>query len=270
MSILTAFINLNDKMTKGATPVVRDVKKDAGTRINKIGDSLEGFVDDLFGNTSVYSYIGNPNNPPDRILKDAEALEIKQVANIRSDIALNSSSPKARLYANDMMLTSACRECEDGWDVKDVVYIIGTVDRKGEGGEKNVLKNIWFVFGDCYAADNEVYDRMKKKVSVGVSSIAGEEWAETKELGRLNRVDPLGITYLRVRGMWGIQHPQKVFAYIINRSHDAFMLMKKERFLAFSLAERRNIPNNMIFDVKIKSPNNPAKKINAVLLQKKL
>ena len=265
MSILTAFINL-DNRAKNTVPVVRDVKKDVGTKINKVGDSLEGFVDDLFSDSSVYSYIGNPNNPPDRILMGAEALEIKQVANIRSDIALNSSSPKACLYANDPMLTNACRECEDGWDVKDVVYIIGTVDRKEH--KENILKNVWFVFGDCYAADNEVYEKMKKKVSTGVSSIAGEEWAETKELGCLNRVDPLGITYLRVRGMWGIQHPQKVFDYIINDSYNAFMLMKKERFLRFSSAEKGDISSDMIFNVKIKSPNNPAKKMNAILLQK--
>ena len=102
----------------------------AGTVINKVGDSLESFVDDLFNKKSVYSYIGNPNNPPDRILKNAEALEIKKVSNVRSDIALNSSFPKAKLYIDDQMLTAACRECEKDWKEKDMVYIIGAVENK--------------------------------------------------------------------------------------------------------------------------------------------
>lgn len=264
MSILTAFLNLGKN--KGTAPVrVRDVMKEGGTVINKVGDSLESFVDELFGNQSVYSYIGNPNNPPDRILQNAEALEIKKVSNVSSDIALNSSFPKARLYANDPMLTTACRECEDGWEVRDMVYIVGAVEE-----QTKILKNIWFIFGDCYAADNEVYERTKKNISNGISSIAGEEWAETQELGRLNRVDPLGITYLRVRGMWGIQHPQKVFKDIINMECNAFMLMKEERFTAFVAEERGTVPEGVIEYVKIKSPNNPAKNLDAVLLQKSI
>ena len=262
MSILTAFINLGKK--EGVMPVrVKDAERDAGTKINKVGDSLESFIDSLFGKQSVYSYIGNPNNPPDRILKNAEALEIKKVSNIRSDIALNSSSPKARLYADDSMLTTACRECEGGWKVRDMVYIIGVVENKTK-----ILKNIWFIFGDCYAADNEIYEKTKKNISKGIKSIVSEEWAETRELGRLNKVDPLGITYLRLRGMWGIQHPQKVFEDSINMECNAFMLMKEKRFSAFEAKERNAIPDNVVKRIKIKSPNNPAKKMGSVLLQK--
>ena len=40
------------------------------------------------------------------------------------------------------------------------------------------------------------------------------EFSETNELGRVNKVDPLGITYLRIRGMWGIENPIKVFNYV--------------------------------------------------------
>ena len=34
-------------------------------------------------------------------------------------------------------------------------------------------------------------------------------FAETKELGRVNQVDPLGITNLRIRGMWQIETQEK-------------------------------------------------------------
>ena len=38
--------------------------------------------------------------------------------------------------------------------------------------------------------------------------------SETKELGRKNKIDPLGISSLRVRGMWIFQTPQKIFEYL--------------------------------------------------------
>ena len=41
---------------------------------------------------------------------------------------------------------------------------------------------------------------------------SGLEAGETDELGRINKVDPLGITSLRVRGMWQIKNPSKVFS----------------------------------------------------------
>ena len=103
------------------------------------------------------------------------------------------------------MITQACKECED-WEEKDIIYTIGTVS----GG---ALKLLWMVYGDCYAAREETYERVKNKISEGVNELAGVEFSETNELGRINKVDPLGVTYFRIRGMWGIDHPNKVFDY---------------------------------------------------------
>ena len=41
------------------------------------------------------------------------------------------------------------------------------------------------------------------------------EFEETEELGRINMIDSLGITKLRVRGMWISQNPWKVFSLIL-------------------------------------------------------
>src|SRR5699024_11579610 len=62
---------------------------------------------------------------------------------------------------------------------------------------------LWFVYGDCYCADKSYYERIADTIKDGVSSIPDVDFGETKELGRVNKVDPLGITYLRIRGMWG-------------------------------------------------------------------
>ncbi|MEE3718670.1 NgoPII family restriction endonuclease, partial [Tumidithrix elongata RA019] len=124
-------------------------------RINAVGDALEAFIKDAFANTlnsdaentntysQVFSYIGNANNPPDLILKDSDAIEVKKIESLKSQIALNSSYPKSRLLSNDPMITNACRNCEDiRWTEKDIIYTIGVI-------RENKLKLIWFIYGDC-------------------------------------------------------------------------------------------------------------------------
>ena len=256
MSILRAFYRLKNKDTK-----LTKTTKGRGTSINHVGDSLEKYVGSLFNKNEI-SYLGNPNNPPDLMLKGAEAMEIKKVPNLTSDIALNSSFPKSKLYAHDKMLTVSCIECEE-WKEKDFIYVIGCVKNK-------ILKNIWFVYGNCYAADNKIYQRVKDKINTEIKTIPNIEWAETLELGKVKRVDPLGITYLRVRGMWAIQHPQKVFKDFLDDSN-AYLILKKEKYNSFPKNERENIKKRCnVKNIKISNPNNPARTIDATLIKMKI
>lgn len=250
-------------------------------RANNMGDALEFYVKDLFCNSlnvnspekknkiynEHFSYIGNQNNPPDIIIKQGDAIEVKKIESLRSGIALNSSYPKDRLYSDSPMITSACRSCEN-WREKDLIYIIGV-------SKNNKLKALWFVYGDCYAANKEIYERIRNKISTGVTELQNVEFSNTKELGRVNKVDPLGITYLRIRGMWGIENPIKVFDYVssINNSSELSVnaIMLKEKYLSFPKEDRTDIENLVsnnfsIKDIRIKSPNNPAKLLGAKLL----
>jgi chloramphenicol O-acetyltransferase len=166
------------------------------------------------------------------------------------------------------MITQACRNCEK-WETKDIIYSIGTVF-----GEK--LKLLWMVYGDCYAASSEVYERVSNKISEGVNELPGVEFSDTNELGRVNKVDPLGITYLRIRGMWGIDHPNKVFNYVVkydgSRRFSFFALMRTAKYNSFLRIDREAIEaiknkSLLISDVEIKDPDNPAKFIPAKLIQ---
>ncbi|MEO0968680.1 MAG: NgoPII family restriction endonuclease, partial [Cyanobacteria bacterium J06639_18] len=193
--------------------VVRYYKTQSNNRVNSVGDALESFIKDIFSQaltehdinlkntkySEAFSYIGNQNNPPDIILKNGDVIEVKKIESLKaSSIALNSSYPKSKLYSDEPMLTSYCRECED-WQEKDIIYAIGVIkDEK--------LKLLWLIYGDCYAADREVYKRIANKINSGITEIKDVEFSKTQELGRVNKVDPLGITYLRIRGMWGIQN----------------------------------------------------------------
>ena len=133
--------------------------------------------------------------------------------------------------------------------------------------KNNELKSMAIVYGDDYCASREVYERIKYTIKNGVQSIENVEFAETNELGRVNRVDPLGITYLRIRGMWGIKNPFTVFDYIYKRKKDKkfnFMcIIGKEKFESFpnknQLHDVASCNNALqITDEKIKDPNNPA------------
>ncbi len=190
-------------------------------RVNDLGDSLEAFIKDIFADTlsesdesirvqkysQVFSYLGNPKNPPDLILRNSDAIEVKKIESFRSEISLNSSYPKSKLFADDPMITRDCQVVDGGEWTKDLLDIIGVVQQKK-------LKRLWLIYGDCYAADNQVYKIIKNTINTGVGEIPFVEFSETKELGRVNKVDPLGITYLRIRGMWGISNPVNVYDYL--------------------------------------------------------
>lgn len=118
----------------------------------------------------VFSYLGNQNNPPDIILRNGDAIETKKVQSGNSDLALNSSFPKAQLFADDLLLKDEARNGEN-WNVKDIIYIIGYTSDTD-------IKHLWFVYGDCLAAKKEVYERIKTTIADGIKSIPDVEFAK--------------------------------------------------------------------------------------------
>jgi len=275
-NILKAIFNLIGSKNNNLKNIYR-----GSNRANIMGEALEYYIKDLFcgslneKNMGIkdkiyskhFSYIGNQNNPPDFIISEGDAAEVKKIEGI-GGIALNSSYPKSKLHSGSSMITQTCRDCEK-WETKDVIYSIGTIS----GG---ALKLLWMVYGDCYAADSEVYERVRNKISKGVNELPGVEFSETDELGRVNKVDPLGITYLRIRGMWGIEHPNKVFNYVTkydrNKKFSLFALMRDTKYNSLPKADREAIEgikdkSFSISSIEIKDPNNPAIFIPAKLIQ---
>lgn len=250
-------------------------------KINHIGDSLEVYIQDAFSNSiqegdpnqrkknisEAFSYLGNASNPPDIILKNGPAVEVKKIQNMVSDIALNSSPPKNKLYSTDTRITKKCRQCENTeWREKDLIYVVGTTS-------DSKLKHIWLVYGDCYAADKEIYSRISSKIKEGIEKIPDVELTSTNELGKLNNIDPLGISYLRVRGMWGIKNPMKVYSDIYSPSENSKFslaaLVSTKKYNSFPEYSRLNIEREQSIDVNnvdIRDPNNPAKLIAAKLI----
>ncbi|MEA1879173.1 MAG: NgoPII family restriction endonuclease [Campylobacterota bacterium] len=275
-NIIKAFINIVNN------PIVELTDYYEGrNRINNAGKALEVYIQDAFTGTineldesvrlrkftEIYSYQGNQNNPPDLMLKNSDAIEVKKLQSKNSAIALNSSYPKAKLYADSPMLTKACKECED-WIEKDIIYTIGyTNDTK--------LNSLWMVYGDCFCASKETYERIKDTISDGINSIPDVEFTETKELGKVKRVDPLGITDLRIRGMWHIDNPDKIFDYLYtydeSKSFQLVCLFSRDKYDGLPLEDREaleslGVDGVEVLDVSIKSPDNPIRLVEAKLL----
>jgi hypothetical protein len=244
-NLLDAIVTIHNQKTLS----IVDAHK-GKNRANNMGEALESFVKDAFADSfnetntekvnaeynKTFSYFGNQNNPPDAILKGGDAIEIKKVEGNASSLALNSSYPKDKLYADSPMITMDCRNCEIDWKEKDIIYAVGVV-------KDNNINRLCFVYGEDYAANHETYERIRTTIKNGIDSISDVEFGETKELGRVNKVDPLGITYLRIRGMWGIEIPFSVFDYVTNGT-PFFAIDRKSTRLNSSHPSRSRMPSS--------------------------
>ncbi|MDD4575720.1 MAG: NgoPII family restriction endonuclease [Bacteroidales bacterium] len=273
-NILEAIVNIANN------PVVEIRNHYRGrNRANNVGEALEMFVKDAFANTIIehdeqvknlkfnenFSWLGNQNHPPDIIIRQGDAIEVKKTQSANSDLALNSSYPKSNIQSNSNMITQECRTCEN-WTEKDLIYCVGhTTD--------DSINSLWMVYGNIYAAKHETYQIIKQKITDGINEIPNVELAETNELGRVNRVDPLGITNLRIRGMWSIQNPRRVFRYLhtTGETFEIVAIIPTDKYNSFPIDSKKRIenlgdPKLNILDVEVRDPNNPANLIKAKLI----
>ena len=256
-------------------------------RIVSIGDVMEMFVKDLYANTlhiedfneknlyfeKTFSYISKQSSPPDLIVRGYEAIEIKKQDSLTySDLPLNSSYPRDYIYADSKMLTSECRKCEEGWDKKPLVYVVGNIDKKNK-----FLNSVWFAVGNCFCADREVYENVQKIIEDTIISNDSLSFKETNELGRVSNIDALNYSNLRIRGMWNLKHPGKIFGgFLYNEIGDNLrtnyrLIMLEEDFNKASKDTRfalmQKVENKVIekIDIQIKNPNNPREFLNAFI-----
>lgn len=248
-------------------------------KIQNVGDALETYIKDAYSNgfdikdkkthfSKFFSYLGNNNNPPDSILKNGDAIEVKKMESY-GNIQLNSSFPKSKLLSNDSLITTSCKNCEDeSWTEKDIIYAIGNFKKRSKK-----LRSLLLIYGNCFAADSEVYLNVKERISDSITSLPDSEL--TNELGRINKVDPLGVTKLRVRGMWLLEHPMNIFKDIFEydekeESFTLISLMLKEKFESFPNEDIRKIKDDkdiILKNIRICNPNNPANLLDAIMIK---
>jgi hypothetical protein len=248
--------------------------------MNRQGEALEAFVKDAFSGmlsenddikrdkrfSEVFSYLGNQNNPPDFMIRGGDAVEVKKVIGASGGLQLNSSYPKAKLLAGSAKISRACRDAE-AWVEKDILYVVGQVpDGK--------LHALWMVYGECYAASADVYEKVQNSITKSVES-SGLQLESTNELAKIKKVDPLGITDLRVRGMWGIDSPWRVFKNYVTEntgnSSRVIAIMTKSKFDSMpkdSILRVKKMSEQgiKIINTELPNPDNPAKLIPSVII----
>lgn len=230
----------------------------SSNRVNSEGEALENYIKDIFCGTvnttdenqrnqifsQHFSYLGNQNNPPDIMIRGGDAIEVKKMESNGSGIALNSSYPKDVLYSDSPMLTEECKACET-WTQKDLLYSIGVAP-------KGKLMSLWFVYGDCYFANRNLYQQL------------------------LNVSDPLGVTifpFLKENSLPFIRGIALPPIKLIEKSTDTnnkFLnaLMSKDKYESFPIEHRTNLESFkdsglLISDCVIRSPNNPSVMLDA-------
>lgn len=266
-------IDAIETIVRGGNHLVGD-DSTSTNRLNSDGEALEDYIKDVFADSrgcspqdrllkraTEFSYLGNQSNPPDAMIRGGEAIEIKKLESISPDLALNSSYPKDKLYSDSPSISAACRNCED-WTSKDMIYAVGVVNSRSK-----TLKSLCFVYGEDYCADKSVYEGLRNKLKEGIRQIEGIDFAETQELGRINRVDPLGITYLRCRNMWHIKNPMSLFhdyySFDDNVSFSLVAVINDERLIQLGNEQvlrrlEQDYQNFEIKNISIPNPNNPA------------
>lgn len=277
-NILEAIINI------AKLPILEiDELTFGNNRVTNVGDGLEVFIKNAFSNnfnildekekienySKAFSYEGSQTRPPDLMIKGGDSIEVKKTESISSELQLNSSHPKAKLFSSSHLINSHCRTCED-WKEKDIIYTIGHIPSKSK-----TLSSLWMIYGTIYAADENVYTDLKNTITEKIEKIDNINFSETKEIGRVNYVDPLKITNMRIRGMWLLQPPVKVFNYIYKYETELkfqlIALIPSEKYNSFPLESRNKIENlaysNLsIENVKVKNPNNIVNLIDCKLI----
>lgn len=279
-NVLIALKNILDRNSCILTPIFRS----NGTA-NAAGDSLEFFIKDMFcTGASQYQYAeekmkkyneflswtGNSTNFPDFIIKGGVGVEPKKINNLTySTLALNSSYPKDYIYPDSQNLPKEIHE--DAWVKKEIIYAVGNLNNK-----TNKLLSLWFVYGNTMVADRSVYLKLIEEIRIAISK-TNATLINSKELARAKGIDPLKLSNLRVRGMYELEHPHKVFGSYITKNDipteasKVFLVILKADY--DQLAEKPDLSayiatNRLtISEIIIPNPNNVNEQLEALLFE---
>ena len=272
VSVLKGFLNIH----KSYKTEILNLHS-GNNRANNMGDGLEEFIKNLIANSfgldpkqhkskhqSTFAYEGSKTHPPDIIIRNGDALEIKKIENISSstELQLNSSSPKKILKSTNPLITRSCRESDGGtWKQKDLFYVIGYI-------VNNALKGLFFVDGKLIAAEELIYKKVQESITQNLKESDHYQLSDTKELARINGIDPLKISNLRVRGMWLLKNPLGVFNYLdleTDNEFFAYFLCPKNKYLDM-LSDSEISNKYKVTEVGVKNPDNPAEDITSILV----
>jgi len=179
--IIKSIINFaNDEV------VLQTDSSNYNNRIQNMGNSFENYVKELFLDETnyktqqkiqkfaeIFSWQGSANNPPDLILRNSFAIEVKKKESKKGSLALNSSYPKNSIFSEDSKLSRDCSIIDGGSWNKDLFYYIFEASNKQ-------VKSLFIIDGKCYCADKQVYSKIFDNIKKEIFEIKDLEFRETK------------------------------------------------------------------------------------------
>lgn len=268
-SILDMVVNYS---TLGSESTLDDVY-DSSISINSTGERMEYFVKDLLAGSldkeskedkitehkKYLSWLGSQNHPPDLMIRDDVAVEVKKSRGKHSKLQLNSSTPRTHLKPDMPRVNTDCANCED-WGEKDMVYVLGSSVTKSDVGF------MWVVYGECWCDKNEEYNSVTNSIESAIEDslpddvtldMSGNEIAKVKDVG-----DGMGAE-LRVRPMWSIGHPAKIFSQYVNNYEEKidngqplFLVMPDDKFESTNEQKKAELAeSDTITITKVKEEN---------------
>jgi hypothetical protein len=245
-------------------------------RVTDSGASLEVFAKNFYSGSLgklptqmasdwevAFSFLGSKNQPPDFMVKGGDAVEVKIASG--QAIQLNSSPPKQFLYSTDPRINRKCVEAEL-WTKKDFVYFVGALSATGSS---SYVSNAWIIDGSCVAATDSTYSGLSTHIRDSLLEIETDgsgssmSFLQTKELGQVRGFDQIGTT-LRIRGMWIIPHPAKIFQSFFLPSRDSVftmnVLLSQKKFMSYPDQSRTTLKDLrdlglVLNEVEIPSPS---------------
>jgi len=203
--------------------------------------ALSSHVDAAWERT--FSWRGSANHPPDFMIRGGDAVEVKTHKGI-TQLQLNSSPPRRKLKVSDSRIQDGCKNCEV-WEEKDFLYFIGKTNEE-------YVEALWLIDGRCIADEEETYDVIFDKLSLTISDLGGDPG---NEIGRLNEIDKLKVTSLRVRAMWLLEHPAKIFEAIFEpikpKTFVLNVLVSLDKWNSYSAEEIDHVNDLRGSDLKI-------------------
>lgn len=247
--------------------------------VNRAGEGLELWVKHFLAGTighadeenvreiwdQRFSFHGGTNSPPDVMIRNSIAAEIKKTESATGALQLNSSWPIRTLLHDDAHITQECREAET-WTEKPFLFVVGRVNPTNKS-----LMALWIVDGRCLADDEIIYSSLMAEARAVMLTLGGDA---TREIGKFNSVDSLQRTALRVRPMFALDHPAKIFDGIFQpqeaKQFILNILIPTSSYLEFSESQRQKLSKLdeelLVLDLEIQDPTNITRLMNATLI----
>lgn len=212
-----------------------------GNRVNSAGSKEEHTMQMAFCGTllnrcyqppsnDLLSYLGSANNPPDFIIKNGYAVEVKKTTSNSSEIQLNSSPIKREIVSENATARVAQVLHQEMRTSAPLLYCFVFVI-------ESMITKIVFIEGALLDVANsaDMFERARACVE---QAFINTEYAlrQSDEIARIQAITPLITTTLRVRPMWTITNPFSPSLGFVSNDCNAleiFAMVKPEYYVSW-------------------------------------